>query len=253
LQTVDRPAQRDFAVSVGLVIGAAGGIGGACATALAGSVGRMLLVDRDKARLPGIAEGFGKSALPVLADIGEAGGRTAIVRAVTETGDALRWLVLASGVPLRGGLDQFDEAAIADTFQANLLGPVLLLRALADVRWTSPASVIVIGSISATRALPNRSVYGASKAGLEHLAMSLGAEWAERGIRVNVVAPGVIATPFLGSDHARLDAWAAERVPRRRTGRPEEVASVVRYLATEAPDYVVGARIPVDGGMEATA
>lgn len=75
----------------------------------------------------------------------------------------------------------------------------------------------------------------------------------KRGIRVNVVAPGVIATPFLGSDHARLDAWVAERVPSRRTGTPAEVADVVRYLVLEAPDYVVGTRISVDGGMEATA
>jgi 3-oxoacyl-[acyl-carrier protein] reductase/2-deoxy-D-gluconate 3-dehydrogenase len=83
--------------------------------------------------------------------------------------------------------------------------------------------------------------------------MSLGAEWAGRGIRVNVVAPGVIATPFLGSDRTRLDGWVAERVPEKRTGTPAEVAEVVRYLAIEAPDYVAGARIAVDGGMEATA
>jgi NAD(P)-dependent dehydrogenase (short-subunit alcohol dehydrogenase family) len=83
--------------------------------------------------------------------------------------------------------------------------------------------------------------------------MSLAAEWAPRGIRVNVVAPGVIATPFLGSDHARLDAWAAERVPSRRTGTAEEVANVVRYVALDAPAYLVGARIAVDGGTEAIA
>jgi 3-oxoacyl-[acyl-carrier protein] reductase/2-deoxy-D-gluconate 3-dehydrogenase len=68
-----------------------------------------------------------------------------------------------------------------------------------------------------------------------------------------VVAPGVIATPFLGSDQSRLDAWVAGRVPSGRTGTPEEVANIVRYVALEAPDYLVGARIAVDGGMEATA
>jgi NAD(P)-dependent dehydrogenase (short-subunit alcohol dehydrogenase family) len=83
--------------------------------------------------------------------------------------------------------------------------------------------------------------------------MSLGAEWAPRGIRVTVVAPGIIATPFLGTDQSRLDAWVKERVPSRRSGTPAEVADVVRYVVLDAPDYLIGARIAVDGGMEATA
>jgi NAD(P)-dependent dehydrogenase (short-subunit alcohol dehydrogenase family) len=240
-------------MTLGLVLGATGGIGGACVTALAGSVERMILVGRDAKRLPAAAKAAGAGALTVAADIGDADGRTRIVRAVMKAGAPLRWAVLASGVPLRGALAEFDPEAIAATFQANLIGPALLLRALCEAEWTPSASVVVIGSISATRALANRSVYAASKAGLERLAMSLGAEWAARGIRVNVVAPGVIATPFLGSDQSRLNAWVTDRVPRKRTGTSEEVADVVRYLALDAPDYVVGARIAIDGGMEATA
>jgi NAD(P)-dependent dehydrogenase (short-subunit alcohol dehydrogenase family) len=238
-------------VTVGLVLGAGGGIGAACVAALAGSVGCMVLADRDISRLPDVARGAG--VVTVAADIAEASGREAVTRAVRETKDDLRWAVLASGVPLRGSLAQSAEARIVETFQANLVGPALLLRALADIPWTARASVVVIGSTSATRAIANRSVYAASKAGLERLAMSLGAEWAERGIKVNVVAPGVIDTPFLGTDRGRLDAWVADRVPGRRTGTPAEVAEIVRYLALDPPDYVVGARIAVDGGLEATA
>src|SRR4029077_8052167 len=164
-----------------------------------------------------------------------------------------RWVVIASGTPLRGALADLDADAIVDTFQSNLIGPALLLRGLSEVLWADGASVAVIGSISATRALANRSVYAASKAGLERLAMSLGAEWARRGIRVTVVAPGVIATSFLGSDRVRLDAWVSERVPSGRVGTAEEVAGVVRYALLDAPGYLTGARIAVDGGMEATA
>lgn len=240
-------------MTTGLVLGATGGIGGACVTALAGSVDRMVVVGRDRARLNGAEAAAGEGAIAVAADIGEAAGRDAIVAAVTAAAHPLRWVVVASGMPLRGGLSDVEPAAIAETFQANLVGPVLLLRALSDLAWTNPASVVVIGSISATRALARRAIYGASKAGIEHFAMALGAEWAPRGIRVNVVAPGVIATPFLGSDHQRLDAWVRERVPSGRTGTPVEVAQVVRYLALEAPDYVVGARLAIDGGMEAIA
>jgi NAD(P)-dependent dehydrogenase (short-subunit alcohol dehydrogenase family) len=236
-------------MTVGLVVGATGGIGGACARALAGSVTRMIVTGRDRSKLATIATET--SADEVVGDIATNSGRAAILNAIG--GDGLRWVVIASGAPLRGALADLDPDAIVDTFQSNLVGPTLLLRGLSEVHWAKGASVAVIGSISATRALANRSVYAASKAGLERLAMSLGAEWARRGIRVTVVAPGVIATPFLGSDQARLDAWVAERVPKGRAGTAEEVAEVVRYAVLDAPDYLIGARIAVDGGMEATA
>ena len=167
--------------------------------------------------------------------------------------DELRWVVIASGAPLRGALGELDPAAIVETHESNLIGPTLLLRALSDLRWSNPASVANIGSISATRTIARRSVYAASKVGLKRLAMSLGVEWAPRGICVSVVASGIIATPFLGSDQSRLDRWVKERVSSDRTGTPAEVAEVVRYIVLDAPDYLIGARIAVDGGMEATA
>jgi NAD(P)-dependent dehydrogenase (short-subunit alcohol dehydrogenase family) len=238
-------------MKTGLVIGATGGIGGACARSLAGSVERMVVSGRNQSKLAAIAGEVGQSAEAVTADIASPAGRDAILAALGR--QEVRWVVIASGTPLRGALADLDPQAIADTFESNLVGPALLLRELAAIRWTKPASVAVIGSISATRALANRSVYAASKAGLERLAMSVAAEWAPRGIRVTVVAPGVIATPFLGSDQSRLDAWVAERVPSKRTGTAAEVAEVVRYVVLHAPDYLIGARIAVDGGMEATA
>jgi 3-oxoacyl-[acyl-carrier protein] reductase len=121
------------------------------------------------------------------------------------------------------------------------------------VTWQPPASVVVIGSISATRSLPERSVYGDSKAGIEHLARALAAEVASSGIRVNVVAPGVIETPFLGEATAALARWVEARVPLGRTGTPEEVAELVRYLILDAPPYLTGARISIDGGAETVA
>ena len=109
----------------------------------------------------------------------------------------------------------------------------------------------MVGSISASRALPRRAVYGASKAGIEHLARSLAAELGPAGYRVNIVAPGVIGTPFLGDDTGPLAEWVAKRVPAGRIGSPEEVADVVRFLIADAPAFLTGARIAVDGGAEA--
>ncbi len=237
-------------MTTGVVIGAAGGIGRACAGALAGSAELMVLSGRRRGPLEAVAAEVGGQTAVVAADVATAPGREAIASAIE---GPLVWLVLASGVPLRQPLSELDEGQITSTFATNLLGPTLLLRRLLDLRWQAPAAVVVIGSISASRSLPRRSVYGASKAGLEHLARSLAGELAPAGIRVNVVAPGVIETPFLGDDATALASWVDARVPLARLGAPEEVANVVRYLILDAPGYLTGARIAVDGGAETVA
>jgi NAD(P)-dependent dehydrogenase (short-subunit alcohol dehydrogenase family) len=234
----------------GLVLGASGGIGSACARALAGSVDRLVLVGRDRERLAGVAETIGPAAMTLAADVSTPQGREAIVDAVSATDVELGWVVLASGRPLRGPLAELDEAAIAETFAVNLVGPALLLRRLSDAPWAETGSVVVIGSISSTRVLPGRGTYAATKAGLEQLAMGLAVEWAPRGIAVSVVAPGVIATPFLGQGLAGLDDWLTQRVPAGRAGTADEVAEVVRWLCIDAPPYVLGTRIRIDGGTE---
>jgi len=240
-------------MTTGLVVGATGGIGGACVAALAGSVERMIVTGRDTAKLAAAAAFAGANPVSMIADIAEASGRRAVLDAVKATGSPLRWVVIASGAPLRGPLSELGEAEIEATYASNLVGPTLLLRGLAEASWTPRAALVIIGSTSATRAIANRSVYAASKAGLEHLAKSVAAEWAPRGIQVTVVAPGVVSTPFLGTDTARLDTWTAGKVPVGRTGRPEEIGALVRYVALEAPEYLVGARIAIDGGLETLA
>lgn len=235
-------------MSAGIVVGATGGIGAACARRLAGSVDELVLAGRRREALEALAtETVGIAAA---GDVATAEGREAIAAAVTQP---LAWVVLAHGVPLRQPLPELDEDAIAQTYATNLVGPTLLLRRLLDHEWHANATLVVVGSISAARALPNRAVYGASKAGLEHLARSLAPELAPRGIRVNVVSPGVIDTAFLGDDTPNLERWVTERVPQQRVGTPDEVARVVEYVALHAPAYLNGARIVVDGGTEAMA
>jgi len=239
-------------MSVGIVVGAGGGIGSACARALDATADLVVLAGRSNVRLQATTAALTGKTSTVVADITTADGREAIAGAVPPT-DEIAWLILASGVPLRGPLAQLAPANIQDTLMTNLVGPTLLIRRLLDRRWLPNASIIAVGSISATRSLPNRSVYSGSKAGLEHLCRSLAAELAPRRIRVNVVSPGVIDTPFLGGDQAALRAWVDAHVPMRRVGTSEDVAAVVRFLALEAPEYVTGARIAVDGGAESVS
>jgi NAD(P)-dependent dehydrogenase (short-subunit alcohol dehydrogenase family) len=239
-------------MSVGIVVGAGGGIGSACARALDATVDLMVLAGRSNVRLQATASTLTGKTATVIADITTEDGREAIAGAVLDT-EGIAWLTLASGVPLRGSLPQLAPADIQDTLMTNLIGPALLIRRLLDGPWLPNASIIAVGSISATRSLPNRSVYSGSKAGLEHLCRSLAAEVAPRRIRVNVVSPGVIDTPFLGNDQAALQSWVSAHVPMRRIGTSDDVADVVRYLILEAPEYVTGARIAVDGGAESVS
>jgi len=240
-------------IRIGLVIGGSGGIGAACAAALAGSVDRVILVGSSVDRLTAPADRVGPTALPLAADITSEHGRAAIVDQAGAEGTELAWVVIASGRPLREPFADTPPASIEETLAADLVGPILLTRALSDVRWAPRAALVLIGSISASRGLPNRAVYSAAKAGLERFGASLAAEWQPRGIRVNIVAPGVIDTPFTGGDRANLERWSRERVPAGRPGIAEEVAELVRYVVLDAPDFVVGARLVIDGGSEAIA
>jgi meso-butanediol dehydrogenase / (S,S)-butanediol dehydrogenase / diacetyl reductase len=234
-------------VSIGIVVGASGGIGGACARALADCAERMVVCGRRREPLRELADELGATAVPVVADVATADGRKAVAAAVT---GPLAWVVLAHGLPLRKPLAELQGPEIEELFAANLVGPALLLNHLLRLEWAEPKAIVAIGSISASRALPRRAVYGASKAGIEHLARSLAAELGPAGFRVNIVAPGVIGTPFLGDDTERLADWIADRVPTGRIGAPEDVAEVVRFLIADAPAYLTGARIAVDGGAE---
>ncbi len=214
---------------------------------MAPCVERLVLVGRSPDRLSSVA--ISSNSVAVQADISTEAGRNAVLGAIS--GMTISWLVIASGVPLRGSVSELDPDAIVNAITTNLLGPVLLIQQLLAQDWGRGGAIVVIGSISASRALPNRAVYGATKAGLEHFATALAAELAPRGIRVNVVAPGVIDTPFLGDNRKILTQWIEDRVPARRLGDADEVARVVKYAVVDAPDYLTGSRIAVDGGAEA--
>jgi NAD(P)-dependent dehydrogenase (short-subunit alcohol dehydrogenase family) len=109
--------------------------------------------------------------------------------------------------------------------------------------------VILISSVAAETGLPGQVAYGASKAGLIGMARTLAAEWAPRGIRVNVVMPGMIATPKVRSMPEGLQRRLHETIPLVRFGATEELAGAVSFLLSPAAGYITGAVLRVDGGF----
>ena len=117
------------------------------------------------------------------------------------------------------------------------------------------ASVILNASIVAQSGLPGTSVYSATKAAVRSFGRTLAAELAPRGIRVNVVSPGLIETPFwdkVGLSRDAVDAFGeqvVQQTPLGRPGRPEEIASTVAFLASDDASYFTGADLVADGGL----
>jgi NAD(P)-dependent dehydrogenase (short-subunit alcohol dehydrogenase family) len=147
-----------------------------------------------------------------------------------------------------------DEALWDQIFNTNIKGPYFQLQALLPLL-NPGASVVINGSINARIGMPNTSVYAASKAAVISLARTLSAELLPRGVRVNALSPGPVATPIytkLGLDAAALDATAAQiqsQIPLGRFGTPEEIAATVLHLSSPESAYIVGTEIIADGGM----
>jgi NAD(P)-dependent dehydrogenase (short-subunit alcohol dehydrogenase family) len=145
--------------------------------------------------------------------------------------------------------ERFPHADWEKDIETNLTGPFNVIRAAFEALAASgDGRVVVISSASAETGLPGQVAYTAAKAGLVGMAKTLAAEWGSRGIRVNVVMPGVIATPKVKALPERVKQGVAGALPLGRIGEPSEIAGTVAFLLSPAAAYITGNVIRVDGG-----
>lgn len=235
-----------------LLTGAAGGIGRGLALGLAAHGADLVLAGRTRAALDEVAEELratGASATVETVDIEDRASCAEMARRIEATGP-ITVLVNNAGVIEIAPIDSDDVDAVWDrVVGTNLTGAFNMVRAVMDQLVKARGSIINVTSITADVYTNNTVGYSASKGGLRSLTMALSRELGPKGVRVNAVAPGVIATRMSTSlkDPEKLRRLEA-RVSLGRIGQPQDIAGPVAFLASDMAAYVTGTTLVVDGG-----
>ncbi len=239
---------------VAIVTGAGSGIGEATARLLAAEGLTVALVGRRPERLEIVARSIGDaggSAFGVAADLAQASAPSEIVDAVVAQAGRLDVIVNNAASFELKPVEEFTIADFDDHIAVNVRAPYFLVQAALPSLRSSPAAVVVnVSSAAAAMYRRRQTVYGLTKAALEHMTMNLAAELAPLRIRVVCVRPGPVATEIhkaVADPAARLRELG-KLVPLGRLGEPEEIARWISHLVDRDAEWVTGVVLPVDGG-----
>lgn len=240
----------DLTGKVALVTGAARGQGAAEARLFVARGARVVLTDVLAEEGAALAESLGPAAHFVRHDVtDDADWAAAVDTAVTVFG-GLNVLVNNAAVYVAKPLAETDPADFDRILRINLTGAFRGIRAaLAPMVRRGGGSIVNISSQAGLAGLPSHGAYGSSKWGLRGLTKTAALELGPKGIRVNSVHPGPIATPMIPTLTTGPGSYPA--VPLQRTGLPEDVAELVAFLASDASSYITGAEVSIDGGLAA--
>jgi NAD(P)-dependent dehydrogenase (short-subunit alcohol dehydrogenase family) len=240
---------------VALISGASRGIGEASALALADAGANVVVTSRKLPDLEKVAEKViakGVKSLAVAANIAQIEDSRNLVQKVLEKFSRIDILFNNAGTnPYHGPLMEAEQWAWDTTFNVNLRGPFFLAQLVAKVMKQQGGGCMINTSSTAAFQAGELNIYCVTKAAYVMLTEVMAKEWGQWGIRVNAIAPGIIKTRLSEMlwKEPTVGERAAKATPLLRLGEPEEVASVVLFLASDMAKYITGETIVVDGGQ----
>ena len=234
-----------------IVTGGAQGIGEACVRRFVREGASVVIADVDDARASALA-----TSLPgvtfVHCDVGHKADVDALVQYTVAQHGRIDVLVNNAGIFKAADFLDVSEDDFDAVLRINLKGAFLVGQAVArEMARAGRGSIVNMSSVNGVMAIPTIASYNVSKGGINQLTRVMALALAEKGVRVNAVAPGTIATELaakavLTSEEAQLKIMS--RTPMKRLGEPREVADVVAWLSSDAASYVTGEIVTVDGG-----
>lgn len=246
---------RRFEGKVAIVTGGGSGIGEAIARRLLEEGASIAISGRTKKRLDETAQTMPSDrVLTQTADVANRADCDALVSATIERFGRLDTLVNAAGMNLVGTIQDTSDKDWEACIGSDLSGVFYMSRAAVPHLIKTKGSIVNIGSVSSLGGGWSHAAYNAAKGGVANLTRSTACDLGRFGVRANTVAPGLTVTGMVDEimkDDALLEkAW--DRIPLRRAGKPEEIASAVAFLASDEALWVTGVVLPVDGGQTCT-
>ena len=233
-----------------LVTGASGGIGAAIAKALHGAGATVAISGTRVAPLEALATELGERVHVLPCNLSDAAAVDALPKQAAEAMGSVDILVNNAGITKDNLLMRMSDEEWASVLDVNLTATMRLckgvVRGMMKARW---GRIVNISSIVGATGNPGQANYAASKAGMVGMSKSIAYEVASRGITVNCVAPGFIATAMTDKLTDEQKDKINVQIPAARMGTPEEIAAAVLYLASNEAGYVTGATLHVNGGM----
>ncbi len=243
----------DLTGKTALVTGASRGIGESCARALDRAGARVAISGRTVDDLERVAATLGNDPVILPADLSQPRAGTALAEATLAATGGVDILVNNAGIPMRRTPDELTEDDLDAVFAINVRSLVMLSVGLAPAMIErGGGSIVNLSSVAGLRGPLGRVAYAGTKGAVDAMTRALAADWGPHGIRVNSVAPGIIATAIWEESRNTVPGLIetmAAGTALKRWGDADDVADAVLFFASDASRYVTGETLAVDGGM----
>ncbi len=237
-----------------LITGGTTGIGLATAKLFLKEGARVAIIGQDAQRVEAAGKELGEGVLALRADVSSASDMAGVAAKLKSAFGSLDVVFANAGIAQPMPFSDVDAKHIDNQVDVNFKGVIYTVQSVLTML-NNPSSVVLTGTTMVEQGVAGLAVYSATKAAVRSLARTLSTELTPRGVRVNVISPGLIETPIygkLGLPPEAVQEWASQlmaKVPASRFGQPDEVAKAVLFLASDDSSYMIGENILFDGGM----